>query len=287
MHCLRSKHQSLLMSRRMIMYLGVVKLNKRNYIVACVCAALVGLAMGVNAQPLADKSEVVVLDDVKQRVLTRLKSSRPELKLTELKSSPMKGVYEVKVNGQVAFVSEDGGHLIAGEMYEVREGALVNLQEQQRQEQEKAFEPQRAKMLSAVNKEDMVIYSPEKEAKAFVYVFTDIDCGYCRKLHSQLEGFMDKGIEIRYLAFPRAGAMSNSAKKLASVWCSDDALSLMTRYKRGESIPVAACDDAPIGDQLMLGQQVGVRGTPAIVTSTGQLIPGAVSPDYLAQTLGL
>ncbi len=96
-----------------------------------------------------------------------------------------------------------------------------------------------------------------------------------------------KGIEVRYLAFPRAGVSSKSAQKLATVWCSNEKQSLMDRFKRGENVPLQACDHNPVADQYMLGQQVGVNGTPAIVLESGRIIPGAVSPDFLAKEMGI
>lgn len=242
--------------------------------------------------PAADQAQqqsaiTAVAPEVEQRILARLKQARPELNFTDLSPSPMKGVYEIKINGQLAFVSEDGGHLIAGEMYEVQENNLVNLQDRQRQEAELAFAPQRAQMIAAIKKEDMVVYTPKGEVKGHVTVFTDIDCGFCRRLHSQIDAFMAKGIEVRYLAFPRAGVSSRSAQKLATVWCSDEPAEMMTRFKRGEDVALKTCSDNPVADQYMLGQQVGVTGTPAIVLESGRIIPGAVSPDFLAKEMGI
>ena len=233
------------------------------------------------------QSRPLVNKELEQRVFSRLKQARPELTFSDLQNSPISGVYKLKVNGQVAFVSHDGSYLIAGEMYEVRPGNLVNLQEQDRQRAEKAFAPQRAQMLNQIKPENMVVYSPKKDLKGSVYIFTDIDCGFCRRLHSQMEGFMKKGIEVRYLAFPRAGPNSDSAKKLATVWCADNPRRVMDRFKKGDNVALAPCKQAPILQQYTLGQKVGVRGTPAIVTASGQLIPGAVSPDYLAEVMGI
>ena len=172
-------------------------------------------------------------------------------------------------------------------MYEVRPSGLVNLQEQERQKAELAFQPQRAKMLTTIDGKDMVVYSPEKDAKGLVYVFTDIDCGFCRKLHGQMSAYLAKGIEVRYLAFPRAGVNSKSAQKLATVWCSDDRQSVMTEFKTGKNVALAPCDDNPVADHYLLGQQVGVNGTPAIVLESGRMIPGMVGPDRLADEMGI
>jgi thiol:disulfide interchange protein DsbC len=239
------------------------------------------------AQPMMDKVQPAVSPGLEKTIISRLKQARPQLSFTDLEPSPIEGLYRIKINGQLAFVSEDGGHLIAGEMFEVQQNNLVNLQEEERRIAEEAFAPERAKILAKVSKDDMIIYSPEKEAKGFVYVFTDIDCGFCRRLHSQMEEFLAKGIEIRYLAFPRAGIHSQSAKKLATTWCAKNPQDTMTQFKSGQSLPLAACEKAPIAEQYMIGQDVGVRGTPAIILESGQMIPGAVSPDYLAQSMGI
>lgn len=228
-----------------------------------------------------------VSEEIEQQVLKHLRQSRPELKFSDLRPSPIEGVYEVKINGQLAFISADGGHIIAGEMYEVRETGLVNLQEEERQRAEVAFEPQRAELMKSVNVEDMVIYSPENGKKGHAYVFTDIDCGFCRRLHSQMKAFLDKGIEIRYLAFPRAGVNSKSAQKLATAWCAKDPLATMDDFKHGKNVKLAPCDSNPVADQYVLGQQVGVSGTPAIVLESGKLIPGAISANRLAAEMGI
>ena len=237
--------------------------------------------------PQQDPALSDVDPEVANTIIKRLKQARPDLTVANVRSSPMQGVYKVDLNDQMAFVSADGGFLIAGEMYQVNPGYLVNLQEQERMQQEMAFAPQRAAMLKEIETKDMVIYTPEKETKGHVYVFTDIDCGFCRRLHSQMEAMLNKGIEVRYLAFPRAGINSRSAQKLATVWCSKDRQGMMDRFKHGENVALETCEVTPVADHYMLGQRVGVRGTPAIVLESGQLIPGAVSPDMLTKEMGI
>jgi len=255
------------------------------FIVGLACS----LALTVSAQPLATQKQdsSIITEQVEAQIIERLKKARPQLTFSELSLSPMAGVYQIKINGQLAFVSKDGSHLIAGEMYAVQDGDLVNLQERERQEAELAYAPERAKMIKTISKDDMVIYSPKGEVKGYVNVFTDIDCGFCRRLHSTLPAMLAKGIEVRYLAFPRAGVDSKSAQKLATVWCSKEPQDLMTRFKEGEDVPLSTCKGNPVADQYMLGQQVGVTGTPAIVLESGRIIPGAVSPEFLAKEMGI
>ncbi len=115
-------------------------------------------------------------------------------------------------------------------------------------------------------------------------VFTDIDCGYCRKLHAQMAEYNEQGIAISYLAFPRAGIGSRSYEKAVSVWCSEDQQDAMTQAKLGADPDPLQCDN-PIAEQYQLGQQLGVTGTPALLTSSGQLIPGFVPPQQLRARL--
>lgn len=251
----------------------------------CVC-----ISANSFAQPLLSdmpQSNSGVPLEQQAQIIEKLKQARPELNYTDIEESPVSGLYKIKINGQVAFVSKDGAHLVAGDMFEVEVGNLINLQEQDRREAAVAFEPERARMINAVSKDDMIIYSPKGEVKGYVNVFTDIDCGFCRRLHSQLDGFLEKGIEVRYLAFPRAGLHSKGAQKLATTWCAKDRQATMTQFKEGKNMPIEPCANNPVADQYMLGQDIGVNGTPALVLASGKLIPGAVSPEYLAKEMGL
>lgn len=255
----------------------------------CFYWVLLLLAIPAYSQLLEEPQSVPAIDtvpkDIEQAILNRLQGARPDLAFTDVELSPIEGIYKVKINGQVSFVSANGEFLIAGEMYQLQGNRLVNLQEREREEASIAFEPERAKMLAAVSQDDMVIFKPSEPAKAYVHVFTDIDCGFCRRLHSQIEEFLELGIEVRYLAFPRAGTQSRSAQKLATVWCSEKANDLMTQFKKGQNVPLSPCDTSPVGEQYLLGQQVGVTGTPSIILPSGKIVPGAVSPQYLARLL--
>ena len=132
----------------------------------------------------------------------------------------------------------------------------------------------------------MIVFGPE-EAKAFVYVFTDVDCYYCQKLHQEVPALKELGVEIRYLAYPRAGVGSPSYRKIASAWCAEDPNISLTALKAGEQIPDNVCENNPVAEQYMLGGQLGVSGTPALVTESGKLLPGYMPADKLANALGL
>ena len=115
----------------------------------------------------------------------------------------------------------------------------------------------------------MLVYKA-KNQKHVITVFTDITCGYCRKLHSEMKELNDDGITVRYLAFPRQGVPSPMPDNMRSVWCAADPLKAMTDAQNGKSVPVAKCD-ADIAGQYHLGGVLGVNGTPAIVLENGTL----------------
>ena len=128
----------------------------------------------------------------------------------------------------------------------------------------------------------MIWFAPEKYDHT-VTVFTDIDCGYCRKLHNEMEGYNDKGIRVRYMFFPRAGVGSKSYQKAVSVWCSDDRRDALTKSKQGKQIPMKTCNN-PIDVHMALAQDLGLRGTPLVVLDDGTIQPGYAPPDKVAQS---
>jgi thiol:disulfide interchange protein DsbC len=130
----------------------------------------------------------------------------------------------------------------------------------------------------------MVVFPPAGPTKHTVTVFTDIDCGYCRKLHQEIADYNQQGIKVRYLMYPRAGVGSESYNKAVWVWCADDRQDAITRAKRGEEIPHKTCAN-PVKEQFELGQTLGVRGTPSIILENGQMVPGYVPAAQLAQML--
>ena len=96
-----------------------------------------------------------------------------------------------------------------------------------------------------------------------------------------------RGVEVRYLAYPRAGLASDGYRQLASAWCSDNPQETLTRLKNKQSVPDNVCTSNPIASQYELGQEVGVRGTPAIVMESGKMLPGYQTAEELIATLGL
>ncbi|MFT4997550.1 MAG: thiol:disulfide interchange protein DsbC [Chitinophagales bacterium] len=219
---------------------------------------------------------------IEATIKKQMQISRADLIIESVTQSPMKGVYEATLaaGGPVFYVSADGKHMMVGDLYEVAPGGLVNLTEQ-------AQDIERKNLLASISKDDMIVFSPKGQVKASVTVFTDVDCGYCQKLHEEVPALNAKGIEVRYLAYPRAGIGSPSYNKIVSAWCANDQQDALTKLKRRQPIPTNICAGNPVAAQFALGGKMGVRGTPALVLESGRLLPGYMPADRLAAELGV
>jgi thiol:disulfide interchange protein DsbC len=212
---------------------------------------------------------------VKQPDLTQMQALLNGAKPDSIAPTAIPGLYEVVLGTQVVYLSEDGRFAVQGDILDL--GAHANLTEDRRGDL-------RGKAIAAVDESSMVVFAPEGSVKHTVTVFTDVDCGYCRKMHSQIADYNREGIKIRYLMFPREGVGSESYNKAVAVWCSDNRQEAITKAKRGENVESKPCDN-PVQAQYELGQKLGVRGTPSMILESGDMLPGYVPPAQLAQML--
>ncbi len=202
----------------------------------------------------------------------------PGVKVDSIQQSPVKGLYEVLVGTQIMYVTADGRYFV--------DGRIVDLNTR-----EDLTEPRlsvaRKRLVDDLGEEQMVIFEPAGPVKHTITVFTDIDCGYCRKLHSQIADYGKEGIRVRYVFFPRAGKDSAAYKEAVSVWCAGGAAArrdALTAAKAGKPIEPKTCQN-PVDAHMKAGEDLGLRGTPAILTDAGNLIPGYVEPRRLAAQL--
>ncbi len=234
------------------------------------------LLFGIGGALVSAVPVMAAADDADLTALrARLEEQLPGKRLDSLRPTPIPGIYELRVGGTVAYVSADGRYLIQGDLYDIQDD--VNLTDQGRSRL-------RLETLSKVDESSMIIFEPEV-TRHTVTVFTDLDCAYCRKLHRQIDKYNAEGIRVRYMFFPRNGPNTSSWTKAEKVWCSEDRHDAFTRAKLGEAIEAKDCGPTPVMRHYRMGQSFGIRGTPAIVTETGRLIPGYVSPDELSQLL--
>jgi len=225
-------------------------------------------AVAASAKPAAP---VVIPADVRARVVAKLPGAQP----ADVAASPIPGIYEVTMGGLIAYVSSDGKYLLSGNVYDL--DTQVNLTASRRNSA-------RAKALAATSESNMIVFGPAN-AKMTVTVFTDVDCGFCRKFHSQIAEVNKAGVRVRYMFYPRTGPGTESWAKAEQVWCATDRREALTRAKKGDMVKGKNCGDAAVKSQYELGSDLGVDGTPAIFTQNGDYIGGYLTPAELVQAI--
>jgi thiol:disulfide interchange protein DsbC len=220
---------------------------------------------------VAAPAQVPVPADVKARVIAKLHDVSP----ADVSSSPVPGLYEVTMGGLIAYVSGDGRYLVSGNIYDLE--TEVNLTATRRN-------AARAKALASLRDDQTIVFSPENP-KMTVTVFTDVDCGYCRKFHSHIADLNKAGVKVRYMLFPRTGPGTESWRKAEGVWCSTDRKEALTRAKKGDPVKSKNCGDAAVTAQYDMGEELGVEGTPAVFTQSGDYIGGYLTPEQVVQAV--
>jgi thiol:disulfide interchange protein DsbC len=209
-------------------------------------------------------------------IRTAIMALNPNAQIDSIKKTPIANLFEANVGGQIIYFSADGKYLLQGAL--VESATRRNLTE----ESQSGVRLVELKKLSAA---DMIAFPARGgKAKHTIKVFTDIDCGYCRKLHTDMAQLNELGIEVQYLWFPRAGNPSDSWRKATAVWCAKDQRKAMTDAKNGLDPGDATCTN-PIDKDYQLGQRIGVNGTPAIFTTDGSLLAGYMPPQALFDEL--
>ncbi len=208
------------------------------------------------------------------KIEQRIRTLAPNANSIAISEIPIDGILQVQINGDIVYISADGKYMF--------QGRIIDLDTQE-DLTEAAKAVLRRELMLDIDPAEQITFSPEDPVHELM-VFTDIDCGYCRKLHSQVDEYNKQGIAIHYLAFPRAGIGSRSYEKAVAVWCANDQQSALTQAKLGDEPDPLQCKN-PVAEQYQLGIDLGVTGTPALLTSSGQLIPGYVPPAQLRSRL--
>ncbi|WP_028079819.1 DsbC family protein [Solimonas soli] len=232
------------------------------------CAAVAAI-LALSACAPKQNSE---LDAVRAKIARVL----PDLSPEAVRPASAHGLYEVQDGANVAYVTADGKFLIEGDMVNLQTGENVT---------ENLRKADRVAKLAALGEDQMIIFAPQGRAKHIVSVFTDVDCGYCRKLHSEIAQYNAEGIEIRYLSYPRTGPNSESFRKAEAVWCSADRQAALTQAKQGMPVSGGADCENVVQREWELGNQFGLRGTPLLVLEDGSVVNGYLPPAALLQRL--
>ncbi|ACR11445.1 protein-disulfide isomerase DsbC [Teredinibacter turnerae T7901] len=249
-------------------------------LISCKSEAESSQASAKDPAPAASATQVSATQ-AEENIRKSLMVANENLRIRKIQPSVIPGMYEVQIMGKgIIYMEENGQYFIDGQMLHLDGKKIVNVTDE-------SMTGLRKDLLATVNKDDAIVFSPKGEVKASISVFTDVDCGYCQKLHREVPALNDMGIEVRYLAYPRAGLNSMSYQKIASAWCADDPRKALTALKNREDIAMNVCEGNPVASEYELGQQMGVTGTPAIVLDSGVLIPGYMPAKNLAERIGV
>jgi thiol:disulfide interchange protein DsbC len=239
----------------------------RSVIGSLLLAAALAAALGPVAR--AD------VDEDLARVRAEITEQFPQLQPESINQGPIPGFFEIRQGVLVAYVTSDGRYLFQGDLIDLE--TRTNLTEA-------ALNGERKLLMDSLPDEDAIVFAPAEPTHT-VTIFTDIDCGFCRKLHREIGDYNDAGIAVRYLLYPRSGPGQPSWQKAESVWCADDQNTALTRAKNDQPVQSRDCDASMVQRHYDLGREIGLRGTPAIVTETGELVSGYLPPLQLLQRL--
>lgn len=213
-------------------------------------------------------------DKLEEDLKMALSGLLPDVQIDSVKSTPIEGLYQVTIGPDIIYMTGDGNYVIKGELLDLK--GRRNITEDVRADA-------RVEILESINKDEYIEFASENMRDA-IYVFTDVDCGYCRKLHQDVPELNSRGISVRYLAYPRAGVNSATGQEMSNVWCADNRQDALTASKNREGVEEKSCND-PVAEQYKLGQKLGVRGTPAIYLQNGRMLPGYMPPNEIVKQL--
>lgn len=212
--------------------------------------------------------------DTDKKIRDVLSKKFPQSRVTRVEKSAIPGLYEIEMPPHIFYISKDAKYVLNGDLIDLPADRNITQEKQARV---------RINAINRLGEESMIIFAPKK-TKYTISVFTDIDCGYCRKLHGEIGKYNDLGIKVRYLAYPRSGPGSASFKKAENVWCAKDSKKAMTDAKSGKTVNSKECSN-PVKQHFITGTQVGVTGTPAIFLENGQMLPGYYPAERLIEVL--
>lgn len=259
---------------------------------SCVLALLLGLSLSACAQsgstaaapsakPDADvppaKLDAIPAGSPEARARAAVQALGGDVPIERIGPAPLSGFRQVVAGGTVLYVSDDGKYLFQGGLVDVAK---------RRDLSEVAMAQVRKDILAALPEADRIVFAPKGTPRYTVVVLTDVECGYCRKFHSEIGRYNALGIRVEYLAFPRAGLGSDDYRKMVAVWCAPDRRKALTDAKNDRPVPLSStCTRTPVDMQYRAGQRMGLEGTPMILTSDGRLVGGYLPPERLLQRL--
>ncbi|RZF50018.1 DsbC family protein [Acinetobacter halotolerans] len=218
--------------------------------------------------------------NAQQRLISTLeknfKAANINAKIVSIQKTEVPNLFWINLEGMGSvYATSDGQYIIQGDVIRLGDKQLHNVSEALQATENK-------KHLASLKNEDLIVY-PAKggKAKHIIYVFTDSSCPYCHRLHENIPAINEKGIEVRYIAWPRGDQFMPT---MQAIWCSKDRKAAFDQAIQGLPVSAAECKN-PVSEQYQLGLNMGVNGTPAIYNVDGEYLGGYMTADEIAQRL--
>ena len=184
-------------------------------------------------------------------------------KIDEVSKTPMNGLYEVRMGGDIMYSDAEGNFLIQGNLIDVR--------------QKRNLTEERVDKLSAVPFEQLPLKNAFTQVrgngKRKLVVFADPNCGYCKRFEKDLQKL--DNVTIQHVLYPILGEDSKTQSK--NIWCAKDRAKAWNDWMINGMTPAAAsCDTAPIEANVDFGKKNRITGTPTLFFADGTRVVGAV-----------
>jgi thiol:disulfide interchange protein DsbC len=202
-------------------------------------------------------------EDEIRKTLTERFANLP--KIDEIRTTPMPGIWEVRIGTDIMYSDAKGTYLLQGSMIDT--ATRRNLTEE------------RVDKLSAIDfaslpLKDAIVWK-NGNGKRKIAVFADPNCGYCKRLEKDLVNVKD--VTVYTFVIPILGG--DSPEKSKSIWCAKDNTTVWRNWMIDGTAParvMGQCDAAAIERNTALAKKHKVTGTPAIVFEDGTRAPGAI-----------
>ena len=229
--------------------------------------------------PATGEASNITERNAQQRLVSTLekhfKTANINAKILAIKKTEVPNLFWVSLEGMSSvYATSDGKYIIQCDVIRLGDKELHNVSENLQAGVNK-------KIFAELKQEDLLVFPAKGKTKHVIYVFTDVSCPYCHRLHEQMDEMNGKGIEVRYIAWPRG---EQHMPNMEAIWCSEDRHAAFNAVMNGASIAPANCKN-PVRAQYQLGLNMGVNGTPAIYNAEGVYLGGYMSTAELIKRL--
>ena len=202
-------------------------------------------------------------------LVERLQALYPSTRFGAIHPTAWPGVFEVAMGANLAYVDATGRYFLFGHLYDMR--------------QQRDLSAERKDAMARIDFGSLPLADALTEVRGkgtrTLAIFSDPDCPYCRRLEAELRGLDD--VTIHTFLMPLASLHPAARGKAVSVWCATDRLATWQALMLRDALPPQADCPHPVDRNVALGEQLGINGTPTLISGDGRVLAGAASRDQI------